>query len=234
MPPAIPTAPVTAGTAIRAIAPRPALPLEPPLLDALERRLAPGAAVALCRLEELALRAALVLRPSEELARVLRVPDARALPLRLLPLLRELALRLLPLLRVLPLLDPLAFWFLARPRVDACRLPPPVDLFDPPRLLERLEEPRPPVAAIVHLLRFDSHLDELGERVWQPPTPQNEQVPPSLDECSMPLAGLCSAHGRPNWVIPAERGLSSAGGVRGRRPRPRRRHTPGGWPDRWP
>jgi hypothetical protein len=107
-------------------------------------------------LRELALR----LLPLLRVPALLRVlPLLRLLPL--LPLLRELALRLLPLLRVLPLLDPLAFslafWFRARPRDDACRLLPLVDLFDEPRLLERLEEPRPLVADIVHLLLFDSH-----------------------------------------------------------------------------
>src|SRR6185312_10329907 len=50
------------------------------------------------------------------------------------------------------------FWFLVRPR-EACRLlVPPVDPLDEPRLLERLEEPRPLVADIVHLLLFDSHV----------------------------------------------------------------------------
>ena len=57
-----------------------------------------------------------------------------------------------------PLLDSFALWFLVRPRVAASRLPLPVDLFDELRLLERLEEPRPRVADIVHLLLFDSHV----------------------------------------------------------------------------
>ena len=95
---------------------------------------------------------------------LLRVlPELRELPLLPellgeLPLLRELlrapALRLLPLLW----LDPFAFWFLVRPRDDACRLLPLPDLLDEPRLLERLEEPRPLVADIVHLLLVDSHV----------------------------------------------------------------------------
>jgi hypothetical protein len=179
MPPAIPTAPLTAGTAMRAIVPRAPLPLldaldcwpavEAPLLAwlrafalwplALLRRLALWRPEVLRRLEELALRPLELrpldalrplelrpldalrplelgpldaLRPLDELARVLRVPDAP--PLRLLPLLglrllalRLLALRPLPLLRVLPpplpvlppSFDPLAFWFPVRPRVDA-------------------------------------------------------------------------------------------------------------------
>jgi hypothetical protein len=151
--------------------------LELPLLDALEDCWLVAAA-------PLALRP-LALRPLDELARLLRLPDAlvlRVLPLLRLPalrllaplrallaLLRELALRLLPLLRVLPLLrllpllpllrlDPLAFWFLVRPRDPDWRLPLPVDRFDEARLLERLEEPRPLVADIVHLLLFDSHV----------------------------------------------------------------------------
>ncbi|HJS94823.1 MAG TPA: hypothetical protein VJ741_11195 [Solirubrobacteraceae bacterium] len=92
---------------------------------ALLRRFALWRAELLRRFDELALRPLdalrplelrpLVLRPLDELARVLRLPDApalrllalRLLALRLLPL---LALRPLPLLRVLPLLlDPLAF-----------------------------------------------------------------------------------------------------------------------------
>ena len=170
--------------------------LEPPLPDELDCWLAACAPLLLCPREELALRAR-VLRPLDELPRVLRLPDARELPLRLLPLprelaarvlppllrelpLRELALRLLPLLpllpllrelpllrlpllpllallRVLPLLDPLAFWFLVLPRVPWLRVPLP--LLDVRRLLlERLEEPRPLVADIVHLLLFDSHV----------------------------------------------------------------------------
>jgi hypothetical protein len=163
------------------------------LVEALDCWLAAGAALALCRLEALALRA-LVLRPLDELPRVLRLPDAfalrlllplaralepllralalrllplfRALALRLLPLFRALALRLLPLLRVLPLLrllpllDPFAFWFRVRPRVDACRVLPPLGLFDEPRLLERLEEPRPLVADILHLLLSTPTFDD--------------------------------------------------------------------------
>jgi hypothetical protein len=83
---------------MRVIVPRPPWPLLD--ADALDCWLAAGAALVLCRPEELAFRA-LVLRPPEELPRLLRLPDARALPL---PLLRELALRLLPLLRVPALL----------------------------------------------------------------------------------------------------------------------------------
>jgi hypothetical protein len=61
---------------------------------------------------------------------------------------------------VLPLLDSFAFWFPVRRRDDVCRLLPlpRVDLLDEPRLLERLEEPRPLVADIVHLLLFDSRV----------------------------------------------------------------------------
>ena len=83
--------------------------LELPLLDALEVCwLAAAAPLELRRLEEPVLRR-LVLRPLDELARVLR--DEDALVRRVLPLLRLLPLRLLPLLRVLPLLwlDPFAF-----------------------------------------------------------------------------------------------------------------------------
>jgi hypothetical protein len=103
---------------MRVSAERPPLPLEleralePPLLAELDCWLVACAPLLLCPLDELLLRA-LVLRPLAELPRVLRLPDARELPLRLLPLPlllpRELALRLLPLLRelaarVLPLL----------------------------------------------------------------------------------------------------------------------------------
>jgi len=79
--------------------------------SALLRRLALWRPELLRRLDELALRP-LELRPLEELARVLREPDALAL--RLLPLLRVLppllrVLPPLPLLPALPLLDPSAF-----------------------------------------------------------------------------------------------------------------------------
>jgi hypothetical protein len=192
---------------MRVIVPRAPLPLEPLLLDALDCWLDACAPLVLCRPEDDVLRA-LELRALDEPPRVLRLPDARDAPLRLLPLrllplrllplrllplrllplrlppplllplLRELALRLLallpllrlapllrlfplrllalPLLPLLPLLDPLAFWFLVLPRVPWLRVPLP--LLDERRLLERLEEPRPLVADIVHLLLFDSHV----------------------------------------------------------------------------
>jgi hypothetical protein len=146
-----------------------ALELRPPL-DALR----PLELRPLDALRPLELRPLDALRPLE----LRPLPLLRVLPLRLpllrpLPLLRVLPLRLpllrpLPLLRVLPLpllrllpllaLDSLAFWFRVRPRDDACRLLPLLALLDEPRLLERLEEPRPLVADIVHLLLFDSHV----------------------------------------------------------------------------
>jgi hypothetical protein len=106
---------------MRVIVPRAPLPLEPPLLDALDCWPAAWAPLVLCRLEELALRAR-VLRALDEPLRVLRLPDARGLrvlpELRELPLLPELPLlrellRAVPLPLLLPLpllrLDPLAF-----------------------------------------------------------------------------------------------------------------------------
>jgi hypothetical protein len=111
-----------------------------------------------------------VLREPEELARELREPDElapRLLPLLRVPPLLLLLLRVPPLLRVLPLLrrelpllpappllDPFAFSVLLRPRDVPPRLLP----LDELRLLERLEEPRPLVADIVHLLLVDSHV----------------------------------------------------------------------------
>jgi hypothetical protein len=99
------------------------------------------------------------LREPEELARALREPDELALllfpPLRVLPLLPLLPLprRELPPLPAPLLLDPFAFWVLVRPR----EVPPRLLPLDELRLLDRLEEPRPLVADIVHLLLVDSH-----------------------------------------------------------------------------
>ena len=145
----------------RVLRPLDELPRELPLPDAREL---PLRLLPLLLPRELALRLLPLLR---ELAARVLPPLLRELPLRelalrllpllpLLPLLRLLPLRLLALLGVLPLLDPLAFWFLVLPRVPWLRVP--LLLLDERRLLERLEEPRPLVADIVHLLLFDSHV----------------------------------------------------------------------------
>jgi hypothetical protein len=91
------------------------------------------------------------LRPLEPLL-LLRPLDPR-LELRPLDPLDELA-RVLSL----SLLDPFSFLFWVRPRVERWLVPLPADRLDDPRLFDRLEEPRPLVADIVHLLLFDSTL----------------------------------------------------------------------------
>jgi hypothetical protein len=139
MPPAIPIAPLTAGTPIRAIELRGSdVSAERPLCEAV--------ALSRCARPPVERRfAAAVLRLGAlRLAAVLRLGALRLAPLRLAPL--RLALRLAALRLLAP--RPGALWrlVLLRAGVLAER-----------RLLDWLEEPRPLGPDIVHLLLFHSH-----------------------------------------------------------------------------
>jgi hypothetical protein len=108
---------------------------------------------AVLRLPELRLA---VLRLPELRFAVLRLPELRLAVLWPFALLPEVLCRLDPLPDELdPLPDAFVFWFRFLPRV-AGRLP----LLD--ARAERLDEPRPLVADMVHLLLFDSHHSELA------------------------------------------------------------------------
>jgi hypothetical protein len=119
---------------------------------------------------------------------VLRLPALLRALLELPALLRALLrFEVLPLLAVLRALLCFVLWLRDRPRV-VWRLLLLADLLVAPRLLERLEEPRPLVADMVYLLRFDSHPSNRNsrEQVWPRSTPVLSRLPRAVDECSTP------------------------------------------------
>jgi hypothetical protein len=178
MPPAIPIAPVTAGTAILVTT----LPL--PFDD---RPLRAADVLWLCVLppplpwlvEPVLCRRVLCRLVLRRFVLLWRLELLRRLAVERLALerfeLARLELARLELARLLPPLWPpegaFALWLRVRPRELCwrvpllCRVPLLADLVplfadlldERPRPLERLEEPRPLVADIVHLLLFDSH-----------------------------------------------------------------------------